>query len=169
LQKSIISDIKLDTPNKSIGSNATLSLDLAFSIEGMIREIFSQKNWERAYDKHDNAFRLSVLLDIRARKKSIDKIKFVRKAVLFWTRNPKLSYRVWISIIKDEVPFYPLTVEEAKTLLFDVTKTIELESNHLEKGENELQIDIKVSWGRHVYTEPSELHGQTETIIITKI
>src|SRR5688500_20266006 len=77
----------------------TLSLHDALPIlDGLIREIFSQKNWERAYDKHDNAFRLSVFLDERAGGKSIDKIKFVRKAVLFWTRNPKLSYRVWISI-----------------------------------------------------------------------
>jgi hypothetical protein len=169
LQKSLISDIKLDTPHKSLGSNSTLSLDLGFSIGGLIREIFSQKNWERAYDKHDNAFRLSVLLDVRVGGKSIDKIKFVRKAVLFWTRNPKLSYRVWISIIKDETPYYPLTIEEAKALLFDVTKNIELQGNHLEKGENEIKIDIKVSWGKHLYTEPTELHGQTETIRVHKV
>ncbi|HJU80027.1 MAG TPA: hypothetical protein VJ599_10745 [Nitrososphaeraceae archaeon] len=169
MQKSLISDIKLDTPHKSIGSNATLSLDLDFSIGGLIREIFSQKNWERAYDKHDNAFRLTVFLDVRAGGKSINKIKFVRKAVLFWTRNPKLSYRVWISIIKDETPYYPLTIEEAKALLFDVTKTIQLQGNHLEKGENEIKIDIKVSWGKHLYTEPTELNGQTETIKVNKV
>lgn len=169
MQKSLISNIKLDTPHKSIGSNTILPLDLGFNIDGLIREIFSQKNWERAYDKHDNAFRLSVFLDVRTGGKSIDKIKFVRKAVLFWTRNPKLSYRVWISIIKDETPYYPLTIEEAKTLLFDVTKTIEIQSNNLHRGENEIQIDITVSWGRHLYTEPIELHGQTETIKVNKI
>lgn len=169
MQKSLISDIKLDTPHKSIGSNTVLTLDLGFNIDGLIREIFSQKNWERAYDKHDNAFRLSVFLDVRTGGKSIDKIKFVRKAVLFWTRNPKLSYRVWISIIKDETPYYPLTIEEAKSLLFHVTKTIELQSNNLQKGENEIQIDIAVSWGKHLYTEPIELHGQTETIKVNKI
>ncbi len=169
MQKSLISDIKLGTPHKSIGSNAILTLDLGFNINGLIREIFSQKNWERAYDKHDNAFRLTVFLDVRAGGKSIEKIKFVRKAVLFWTRNPKLSYRVWISIIKEETPYYPLTIEEAKSLLFDVTKTIELQSNNLQKGENEIHVDIAVSWGKHLYTEPIELHGQTETIKVVKI
>lgn len=168
MNKSLISDIKLDTPHKSIGSNTILTLDLGFSIAGLIREIFSQKNWERAYDKHDNAFRLSVYLDVRAAGKSVNKIKFVRKAVLFWTRNPKLSYRVWISIIKDETPYYPLTIEEAKSLLFDVTKTIELQSNNLVKGENKIKIDITVSWGRHIYTEPVELHAQTETLKVNR-
>lgn len=169
MQKSVISDIKLVTPHKSVGLNTILTLDLVFNIHGQIREIFSQKNWEKAYDKHDNAFRLSVFLDVRAGGKSIDKIKFVRKAVLFWTRNPKLSYRVWISIIKDETPYYPLTIEEAKSLLFDVTRTIELQSNNLQKGENEVRIDITVSWGKHLYTEPIDLHGQTETIKVIKI
>lgn len=168
MQKSLISDIKLDTPHKRIGTNTNLALDLGFNIDGLIREIFSQKNWERAYDKHDNAFRLSVFLDVKAGGKSIDKIKFVRKAVLFWTRNPRLSYRVWISIIKDETPHYPLTIEEAKSLLFEVTKTIEIQSNDLAKGENEIKIDINVSWGRHIYTEPVELHAQTETIKVNR-
>lgn len=169
MQKSVISDIQLATSHKRVGLNTILTLDLVFNIHGLIREIFSQKNWEKAYDKHDNAFRLSVFLDVRAGGKSIDKIKFVRKAVLFWTRNPKLSYRVWISIIKDETPYYPLTIEEAKSLLFDVTRTIELQSNNLQKGENEVRIDITVSWGKHLYTEPIDLHGQTETIKVIKI
>jgi len=169
LQRSSISDIKLGTSHDSIRSNETLTFSLSFNIDGLIREIFSQKNWERAYDKHDNAFRLSVLLDVMVGRKLINEIKFVRKAILFWTRNPKISYRVWISVIKDETPYYPLTVEEAKSLLFDVTKTIELEGNYLKKGENQIQINITVSWGRHLYTEPLELKGQTEIVKVNKL
>jgi hypothetical protein len=169
LQKSFISNIKLHTSHDSIGSNKTLTLNLTFNIDGLIREIFSQKNWERAYDKHDNGFRLTFFLELMAGGRAIDKIKFVRKAVLFWTRNPKLSYRVWISIIKDETPYYPLTIEEAKSLLFDVTKTIELDSNILKKGENQIQISLKVLWGKHLYTEPSELRGETEIVKVNRL
>jgi len=169
LQKSFISDIKLDSSHESIGPNETLTLNLAFNIDGLIREIFSQKNWERAYDKHDNGFRLTSFLVIMVGGKAVDKIKFVRKAVLFWTRNPKLSYRVWISIIKDETPYYPLTIEEAKSLLFDVTKTIELDSNILKNGENQIQISVKVFWGKHLYTEPSELHEKTKIVKVNRL
>ena len=168
LQKSFISDIKFDTSRNSIKSGEMLTLSLAFKIDGLIREIFSQKNWERAYDKHDNGFRLSVLLDIKVGRKNVDSIKIVRKAVLFWTRNPKLSHRIWISIIKDETPFYPLTVEEAKSLLFDLTRTIELDGNNFKVGENYIRAYIKVSWGKHLYTEPSELHAETEIIKVNK-
>jgi hypothetical protein len=106
---------------------------------------------------------------VRVGRKFVDKIKFVRKAILFWTRNPKLSYRVWISVIKDETPYYPLTVEEAKSLLFDVTKTIVLQSNDLKKGENQIQVDITVSWGRHLYSQPLEMNGQTEIVKVNKL
>ena len=169
MQKSFISDTKLSTSHDNIRSNEILTLSLGFNLDGLIREIFSQKNWERAYDKHDNAFRLTVLLEVRIGGKAVDKIKFVRKAVLFWTRNPKLSFRVWISIIKDEIPFYPLTIEEAKSLLFDVNKTIELDSNKLGMGENQIQIFIKVNWGKHLYTEPTEVQAETKSVTVNKL
>ena len=146
-----------------------MTLSLGFKIDGLIREIFSQKNWERAYDKHDNGFRLTVLLEVRVCRKSVDNIKLVRKAVLFWTRNPKISYRVWISIIKEETPYYPLAIEEAKSLLFDVTKSIVLDSKLLKKGENHIQISIKVSWGKHLYTERSELWEETKFVNVKKL
>ena len=145
-----------------------MTLSLSFNIDGLIRENFSQKNWERAYDKHDNGFRLTISLDLKVGRNTIDKAKFVRKAVLFWTRNPKISYRVWVSVIKDETPHYPLTIEEAKSLLFDVTKTMELDSNKLKEGDNEIQVAIKVSWGKHLYTDPVELRAETKVVKVRK-
>ncbi|MDW0289873.1 MAG: hypothetical protein QN650_09695 [Nitrososphaeraceae archaeon] len=168
MQASSISDIKVGSSHDSIRSNEVLTLSLSFNIAGLIRENFSQKNWERAYDRHDNGFRLTISLDLKVGRNTVDKSKFVRKAALFWTRNPKLSHRVWVSIIKDEMPHYPLTIEEAKSLLFDVTKTMELDSNKLNEGENEIHVSIKVSWGKHLYTDPIELHGETKAVIVNK-
>ena len=168
MQTSSISDINVGSSHDSIRSNDVLTLSLSFNIDGLIRENFSQKNWERAYDKHDNGFRLTISLVLKVGRNTIDKVKFVRKAALFWTRNPKLSHRVWVSIIKDETPHYPLTIEEAKSLLFDVTKTMELDSNKLKEGENKIQVSIKVSWGKHVYTDPPEIHGETKAVIVNK-
>ena len=168
MQTSSISDIKVRSSHDSVRSNEVLTLSLSFNIDGLIRENFSQKNWERAYDKHDNGFRLTISLDLKIGRNTVDKSKFVRKAALFWTRNPKLSHRVWVSIIKDETPHYPLTIEEAKSLLFDVTKTMELDSNKLREGKNEIYVSIKVTWGKHLYTDPIELHGKTKAVIVNK-
>ena len=37
----------------------TVTLSLNFTIKGFIREIFTQKNWEKAYNKHDNILRVT--------------------------------------------------------------------------------------------------------------
>ena len=59
---------------------------------------------------------------------------YVRKAILFWTRKPKIDHRIWITIVKDERPYYPLEEEEARNLLFDFQKNIEIESSKLEQA-----------------------------------
>jgi len=61
-----------------------------------------------------------------------------------------------------------LTIEEAKSLLFDVTKTMELDSNKLKEGQNEIHVSIKVSWGKHLYTDPFELHGETKVVKVKR-
>jgi hypothetical protein len=130
---------------------------LNFTIKGMIRDIFIQKNWEKAYNKHDNILRLTIKLDIKNNGQTIESKKLIRKAILFWTRNPKIQHRIWITIVKDDSPFYPLEEEEAKDLLFDFQKEIEIESNKLKVGKNKISVTINLSWGKHEYIEKNEI------------
>src|ERR671910_2599316 len=102
---------------ESVRPDQSLTLSLSFRIQGSIREAFSQKNWERAYNKHDNGFIMKIEIDLKSGRRRISLIKLVRKAALFWTRNPKIPYRIWVSVVKDDTPLYPLTEEEAKSLL----------------------------------------------------
>lgn len=76
---------------------------------------------------------------------------------MFWTRSPKIPSRIWVSIIRDDTPFYPVTIDEAKSLLFDVNKMIKIDTNNFKRGNHTIYADIKVSWGRHYYTEPTEI------------
>jgi hypothetical protein len=94
-------------------------------------------------------------------------IKFVRKAIIFWTRSPKIANRIWISIIKDDMLFYPTTVEEARSYLFDVNKIIELNTENLESGVHKLFADIEVTWGKHTYTEPELIFTRSNVINVT--
>lgn len=166
---SIIADALLSKSRDKLKVSETLTLSVAFKIAGEIREVFNQKNWERAYNKHDNAYRLTVELDLKSGRKTILPLKFSRKAVLFWTRSPKIPYRIWVSIIKDETPFYPMTVEEAKSLLFDVNKVIEVNGNDLKSGSHSLFTNIKVRWGKHDYTEPTAISGKSNVVEVTCI
>ncbi len=155
--ESFISDLilKKSQEKSTIGNTVTLSLN--FTIKGMIRDIFIQKNWEKAYNKHDNILRLTIKLDIKNNGQIIESKKLIRKAILFWTRNPKIQHRIWITIVKDDSSFYPLEEEEAKNLLFDFQKEIEIESNKLKVGKNKISVTINLSWGKHEYIEKNEI------------
>jgi hypothetical protein len=166
---SFIAGALLEKSQNSVKSGQPLTLSLSFKVDGVIRQVFSQKNWERAYNKHDNGFRMTIEVGLKSGRKTVMSIKFVRKSALFWTRNPKIPYRIWVSIVKDDAPFYPLTEEEAKSLLFDVNKVIELSGSDLDSGTQKLYADIRVSWGKHDYTEPTEIKGRSNEIELMRV
>jgi hypothetical protein len=156
-KKSFINDIVLKKSQEKPTNDNIITMSLNFTIKGLIREIFTQKNWEKAYNKHDNILRLTIELDIKNNGQTIQSIKLLRKAILFWTRNPKIQHRIWIMVVKDESPFYPLEEDEAKNLLFDFQKDIEIGRDKLKKGKNKISISIKVSWGKHEYIEKDQI------------
>src|ERR671930_1919824 len=159
--RSTMTDVVLSKSQDKVRIGENLTLSLAFKIIGNIREAINPKNWERAYDRHDNRFRMSIKVDLKTGRKIILPIKFVRKAIIFWTRSPKIANRIWISIIKDDMLFYPKTVEEERSFLFDVNKIIELNTENLESGVHKLFADIEVTWGKHTYTEPTVIAGRS--------
>ncbi|MBV9177857.1 MAG: hypothetical protein JO327_13065 [Nitrososphaeraceae archaeon] len=170
LMVSIIEDAVLSKSQDKLKVDEVLTLSLGFKITGEIREVFDQNNWERAYNRHDNAFRMTIEVCLKSGRKTILPLKFIRKAVMFWTRNPKIPHRIWISIIKDDQPFYPLNVDEAKALLFDVKKVIEVNGNDLKSGRHNLVANIKVRWGKHSYTEPTVIstHSNIAEVLCMK-
>jgi hypothetical protein len=168
-ENSFISEASFSKSQDSVKADQPLTLSLSFKISGAIREAFSQKNWERAYNKHDNGFRLTIEVEVKSGRKTVTELKFVRKAALFWTRNPKIPHRIWVSIVKDETPFYPLTIEEAQSLLFDVNKVIELSGSDLNSGSHKLHADIRVSWGKHDYTEATEIRGKSNELDLMRV
>ncbi|MFL6493040.1 MAG: hypothetical protein ACJ70O_08075 [Nitrososphaera sp.] len=166
---SFIDSVILANSQQSVRPDQPLTLSLSFKIEGSIRDAFSQKNWERAYNKHDTGFLMKIEIDLKSGRRRIEPIKLVRKAALFWTRNPKIPYRIWVSIVKHDTTFYPLTEDEAKSLLFDVNKVIELRGSDLSSGTNKLYTDIRVSWGKHLYTQPNKIKSRSNEIELIRV
>ena len=166
---SFITEAVLSKSQDSVKFDQPLTMSLSFKVDGTIRQAFDQKNWERAYNKHDNGFRMTIEVDLKSGRRTIVPVKFVRKAALFWTRNPKIPHRIWVSIVKDETPYYPLAIEEAKSLLFDVNKVIELNGSDLASGIHKLHAEIRVSWGKHEYTEPTEIKGRSNEVELMRV
>src|SRR6266704_2884474 len=90
---------------------------------------------------------------------------FVRPGVFFWTRNPELPYRVWATVATEfETILYPKTEEEARTMLFDVTRSFELPASRLGKGHHALEAKVRAKWGKHVFTERGEATAKTPVV-----
>ena len=160
-EKDSLDNIVLTKINNPSKSNDLISFSLSLKINARIRKLFNQSLWEKAYNKFDNTFRITINVDLKSGNKILYSIKFVKKAVFFWTRNPRIPHRIWIFIVKDDSPFYPESEEEAKSLLFDIEKIIELKPSIISKKRSKIYANVKISWGRHNFTEPIKLEGKS--------
>lgn len=156
-----LDNIVLTNITSKNNSNDHVLLNLGLKINGKIRELFKQSVWEKAYNKFDNTFRITINVDLKSKNKVIYSVKFVRKAVFFWTRNPKIKHRIWIFIVKDDAPIYPESEEEAKSLLFDIDKVLEIKFPPITDNVSTLYANVIVSWGKHNFTEPTKLVGKS--------
>jgi hypothetical protein len=156
-----LDNIVLTNITSKTNSKELVSFNLSLKINGKIRELFKQSLWEKAYNKFDNIFRISINVDLKSKSQVIYSVKFVRKAVFFWTRNPKIHHRIWIFIVKDDTPFYPESEEEAKSLLFDIDKVVELKISAITNKVPTLYANVTVSWGKLNFTEPTKLIGKS--------
>jgi hypothetical protein len=164
----IIADIAFTNSQSKIRAGDLLNLSLSFKIKGNIREQFNQTNWERSYNKHDNSLRITITLQLRINGALISEDKIIRKAIYFWTRNPKIPHRIWITVMKDEMTFYPLTEDDARTELFDINKIFEIKGDDLREGNNEIIANINVSWGRHYNIEPLIISAASKKLLLTR-
>ena len=94
MEKNYLSDISLIKSKDEFSLDEDITIEAKFSIQGNLRESFTEKNWTKAYNKYDNLFKLKYgikLVSGGIRKHEVGKpIDTYRKASIFWTRNPKL-------------------------------------------------------------------------------
>ena len=104
---------------------------------------------------------------LRLLAKPLKEEKFVRRAVFFWTRNPELPHRVWMTVATEfETILYPKTEEEAREMMFNVTRSFELPASSLGKGNHSLGVSVSAKWGKHVFTERGEASGKSPPLKI---
>lgn len=170
-----ISDLRLVASNPTVKAEDIVDFELSFKVDGEVRELFNQKVWTEAYNKHDNLFRIKYTLDLNYEKGSlIEPVTLVRKASFYWSRNPKLpppppNKKIWAMIVIDESPVIPLSEDHAKELLFDVKYSIILSGSKFEEGEHKVYADVKASWGKHTFIANEEINAKSEPILIKRV
>src|SRR5437016_7256148 len=137
-----------------------LAFTVGFKLKGGSRRNFDRPRWEKAYDEHDLGLRMADRVDLSKQRAKVlpgaelNREKFVRRGVFFWTRNPELPYRVWATIATEfETILYPKTEEEAQTMLFDVTRNFELPASKLGKEHHNLEAKFHPEWDKPEFTE----------------
>jgi hypothetical protein len=177
-EKTFITDVELEKSNDKFRTDENVTINVKFAVMGAFREAFNEKNWERAYNKHDNAFKIKYGVRLYTggiRKRELGKpIDTYRKAALFWTRNPKLTQmaekKIWVQIAKNFEPFIPKNQTEAQEMLFNFNEKMEFKASELGNGKHKIGAEIFVSWLKHDYTGPfdEKTHSQEIEIEITK-
>ncbi len=173
--ESNISEIELVRDKDEFSSDESISINVKFSVQGMIRDNFNEKNWTEAYNKNDTMFKMKYgikLVSGGLRKHEIAKpVDSYRKASIFWTRNPKLvnpmkEKRVWVQVAKNFEPFIRLTEEEVKQELFDFDEKFNFNASDLGKGKHKIGAEVWASWHKHDYTEPDSVNNHAKEIEI---
>ncbi len=170
-----IENVALTASSERVNCIEPLTLELSFSVNGKIREVFNRETWLYAYDKHDNLFRIKYAIVLRSSfgRNVCEPIIFLRKASLYWSRDPTIEpyppeKKIWVMIVMDNDSLLPRSVQEAQSLLFDVTRKIDLFTldRVLGKGKHEIYAEVKASWGKHVYINAHELSARSNKVTI---
>ena len=170
-----ISDLSLIKDKDGYTIDDSFTLNVKFSLNGQIRDVFNEKNWTDAYEKNDNQFKMKYGIKIVSnglRKHDVVKpINTYRKASIFWTRNPKLvnpvkEKRIWVQVAKNFEPYIKLTEEDVQKELFDFNEPIILSASELGKGKHKISAEVFVSWYKHTYIEKNEIKMRSQEIEI---
>ncbi len=170
-----ISNLNLVKDKDVYTSDESITINVKFSLNGDVRNSFTEKNWTDAYENNDNQFKLKYgikLVSSGLRKHDVVKpIDTYRKASIFWTRNPKLvnpmkEKRIWVQVAKNFEPIIKLTEEDVQKELFDFDEKVILSASDLGKGKHKVSVEVFASWNTHTYIEKNDEKMHSEEIEI---
>ena len=172
MSQTTISDIQVLRDKEVYAVNERITINVKFSITGLLRDSFTEENWSKSYEKYDNVFKLKYGIKLNKtglRKSSINEIASYRKASIFWTRNPKLvnpmkEKRIWVQVAKNFKPIIRLTEEEVREELFDFDEKIIIDAKELGAGKHQLSVETHASWQKHDFMEKGEAKSQGKEI-----
>lgn len=148
-----------------------LRLRLSFSLIGGLRDAFGPDSWELAYRGNDMMLILRYSVEVHREgvlgRRVLGPIRLQKEARLYWSRDPWIDRRVWALVVdEDERVYRPRSADEARQLLFDFERELELTPGSLPSGRSELTAKVKVWWSRHVYCERGEREGRSRPAVV---
>ncbi len=171
-----LEDVQLLPEKKEYPSGDPIVLNVGFRVVGGLREAFNPDVWTVAWEDFDKTLRLTTRTEVVAsrgpfRKKLSEPRREVRKASLYWSRDPDLPYRIWPLVVPEDggSPKIPLNVEDAKSKMFDFVRRFDVPSGSLGAGSHKLTGVASVSWGRRSYIEKGRAAGRARPVVINVV
>ena len=168
-----VGSIQLVTDKKSYSVGDTVTANLSFRIVGGLREAFHPDVWTVAWEDFDKILRLTMRVSISAQRtplsRKVSEIrKQVRRASFYWSRDPDLPYRIWAMIVPEDggPPIIPHGVEDAKSKMLDVEKSLTFPVSSLGSGKHKLVGTIDAKWGRRTFIEKGSVQAKSKPVVI---
>jgi hypothetical protein len=165
--------VSLIADKKSYSRSDTMAVNFEFRVVGGLREAFHPDVWTMAWEDSDKILGLTMGMSLRVRRglftRRLAEIKKeVRKASFYWSRDPDLSYRIWVMIVPEDggPPKIPQSVEDAKAKMFDVEKMFSLPTSALGKGRHRLVGNAYASWGRRSFIEKGSASTMSKPLVV---
>jgi hypothetical protein len=140
-----------------------------FELGGGLVDAFNRATWQEAYDLHDTSLRLLYWITIKRKgrltgSKLAEPAKFLKKATLYWTRNPDLTdnvtNRIWAMVVdEDKIPHIFDSERKLREYLFRFDRRLLIPASSLDKAPAPLVAAIRLKWGRHSFIEKGEATG----------
>ncbi|MBI3840647.1 MAG: hypothetical protein HY297_01610 [Thaumarchaeota archaeon] len=165
--------VRLLTDKRKYSPDEKVNAQVGFRVVGGLREAFHPDVWTVAWEDFDKILRLTMRLSVGAKRGPLTKRlaeikKEVRRASFYWSRDPDLPYRIWAMIVPEDggPPKIPANVEDAKSKMLDVTKTLTFPASDLGAGRHKLVGDAHARWGRRSFIEKGRVAGKSKATVI---
>jgi hypothetical protein len=171
--RTLIDNIRVVTDKKAYSRDETVTANLEFRIVGGLREAFHPDVWTVAWEDFDKILRLTLKMELGVQRgplarKVAEIKKEVRKASFYWSRDPDLPYRIWAMIVPEDggPPKIPNNVEDAKSKMLDVEKTLKFPASTLGSGRHKLVGSVAARWGRRSFIEKGSVEAKSRPLAI---
>lgn len=178
LRKNQLENISLTCSRETFPYDESCKLTVRVSFMGGMRDSFSSKVWMDAHRKNDKLIRIKYTVGIKkvvagvAASNLIEPQTFLRKATIYWTRNPEMvnafERRVWpMLILEGSQPYLPTSEEDARSRLFDLDASFQILGADIGRGNHALKAKASATWGRHIFSEKGRASTLSNAIKIT--
>ncbi len=168
-----IDRVRLDTDKKVYSPIEMISARMEYRLVGGLRDAFHPDVWTVAWEDFDKILRLTMKMSLGVprgplTRKVAEIKKEVRKASFYWSRDPDLPYRIWAMIVPEDggPPKIPNNVEDAKSKMLDVEKTLKFPASSLGRGRHKLVGSVAARWGRRSFIEKGSVEAKSKPLVV---